>query len=102
MSDDIEKSFKKWQRNLFIAVIGISLPFLVLMFSIVLRAITRTAKTNTIVLQGEQQVGIVILNENRFTFEGQEAFKTGTAYIHFKDYEHILQDGIDYFIRKER
>jgi hypothetical protein len=52
-------------------------------------------------LRGEQQVGIVIIHENQFRFEGQELFKTATKQMNLNKYEHIIVDGVDYFILHE-
>jgi hypothetical protein len=53
-------------------------------------------------LRGEQQTGVIIINENQYRFDGPDAFKAAIKEIRLSKYEHIIIDGVDYFIYPDR
>jgi predicted acetyltransferase len=52
-------------------------------------------------LQGDRKVGIIIIDENKFRLEGEGLFKTAVKKINLNKYEHIIVDGMDYFIMRK-
>jgi hypothetical protein len=84
------------------------LVFIGLMFIIVLIAIgfilyREVGKSfdSISLLKGEKQVGIIIINEREFRFDSDDSFKAATKDMNIDKYEHIIVDGIDYFILHE-
>jgi competence protein ComGC len=90
--------FKKWWSEWWAewAEIVLVVPLIISIFVVLAISPKALKKENS--LQGEAQVGVIIINENQYRFDGLDAFKAATKEMRFGKYEHIIVDGIDYFI----
>jgi hypothetical protein len=90
-----------WSENW---VIVVSVLFFTVFFGVLISlcfyGIKIELEKENIYLQGEQQLGVIIINENQYRLDGPDAFKAATKEIQLEKYEHIIVDGVDYFILK--